>query len=68
MNDAIESGYPRLIRALRRGCGLTHREAVAAILSHLTGKACGDACANIREAIADRHRRGFAPLRIVRGA
>lgn len=68
MFDAIEAGYPRLIRALRRGCGLTHREAVDAITSHVVGDRCGDACASIRAAIAERHRRGFAPLRTVRGA
>jgi hypothetical protein len=68
MFDAIEAGYPHLIRALRRGCGLTHREAVAAIFSHVTGDRCGDACAHIRAAIAERHARGFRPLRTIREA
>lgn len=68
MFDAIEAGYPRLIRALRRGCGLTYVEAVDAINSHLLGDRCGEACAAIRAAIAERHARGFRPLRAVREA
>lgn len=68
MFDAIEAGYPHLIKALRRGWGFTHLEAVDAIQSHLLGDRCGEACAALRAAIAQRHTRGFRPLRTVREA
>lgn len=62
MFEAIEAGFPHLIRALRRACNLTHMEAVAAIYAHRYGDGsgpeavchAGGACSVIRRAIKTR--------------
>ena len=59
MFEAIESAHPRLIRAIRRGCGLSHMEAVGVIYAHRYGDGCGGL---IRRAL--NHRRAYPALRL----
>ena len=52
MFDQIAAAHPHLIRALRRGCHLSHMQAVGVIYAHRYGDGCGGV---IARALRKRH-------------